>query len=63
MTLIMPPISVLALDFDISSSPPICDDEATTPEAKKPKDCKIVELEAPPSHAARIAKFVQLLQP
>jgi hypothetical protein len=33
------------------------------PEAKKPKQCKHVELEAPPSHAARIEKFVRLLQP
>jgi hypothetical protein len=26
----MPPVSVLALESGISSSPPICDDEATT---------------------------------
>jgi hypothetical protein len=28
-------------------------------EAKKPKQCKNVELEIPPSHADRIEKFVQ----
>ena len=59
----MLPVSVLALDSDIYSSPPICDDEATTLETKKPKEYKNVELEAPPSHAARIKKFVWLLQP
>ena len=59
--LTMRPTLVLAIESDPSSSPPICDDEATTG-GKKPKQYKFVELGAPPSLAARTEQFVRLLQ-
>ena len=58
----MPPTLVLAIESVPSSSPLICDDEATTG-GEEVKAVKSVELEALPSLTAQIERFVRLLQP